>query len=64
MIADEKKHLTAHLAGYIAGKAGVKKFNIFHFSPRYSNRSNILFKEAQYAYEKNFVKQADGLENS
>ena len=45
-VARKKYHLTAKQAGEIAGKAGVKQLIPFHFSPRYSNRSEELIKEA------------------
>jgi ribonuclease Z len=49
-IAEEKYHLTARQAGEIAGKAGVKRFTLFHFSPRYKGREHLLRKEADAAY--------------
>ena len=50
-LAEQKRHLTAHQAGTLAGLAGVKRFTIFHFSPRYTDRENLLLQEAQQAYE-------------
>ena len=50
-LAEQKRHLTAHQAGTLAGMAGVKRFTIFHFSPRYTDRENLLLQEAQQAYE-------------
>lgn len=49
-IAAEKKHLTARQAGVIAARARVKQFTIFHFSPRYAARGDLLQKEAREAY--------------
>jgi ribonuclease Z len=48
--AEKKYHLTAREAGMIAGEAGVKRFTIFHFSPRYSNRAEEMQKEAMDAF--------------
>ncbi len=45
-IARRKKHLTAAQAGRIAAEAGVKRYTLFHFSPRYSGRYEELEKEA------------------
>lgn len=45
-----KKHLTAGQAGKLAAWAGVKRFSVFHFSPRYENRTHQLRAEAQQAY--------------
>ncbi len=51
-IALEKRHLTARQAGTIAGKARVKQFTCFHFSPRYTDQEHLILKEAQDAYER------------
>jgi ribonuclease Z len=48
--ARRKHHLTAREAGEIAGEAGVKRFTLFHFSPRYANMSEELQKEALDAF--------------
>lgn len=48
-LADQKGHLTARQAGRIAGRAGVGRFCIFHFSPRYRKFSLQLETEAQTA---------------
>jgi ribonuclease Z len=45
-IAAKKKHLTAHQAGLIAGRANVRKFEQFHFSPRYQGQADKLYQEA------------------
>ncbi len=52
-IAKDKRHLTAWRAGAIAGKARVKQFRIFHFSPRYTDQEDLLWREARTAYEEN-----------
>jgi ribonuclease Z len=46
-----KRHLTARQAGLIAGWAGVGNFHVFHFSPRYMQRSAELRAEAERAYQ-------------
>lgn len=48
--ARKKYHLTAKEAGEIAGDAGVKRFTLFHFSPRYAHRAEELRKEAMDAF--------------
>lgn len=50
-IAKKKHHLTAHQAGLIARKAGVRKIIPFHFSPRYQGRSDLLYNEAEAAFK-------------
>jgi ribonuclease Z len=50
-IAEKKHHLTARQAGTIAGKAGVRQFTIFHFSPRYTGMENLLYAEAAAAFK-------------
>jgi len=56
-IAKEKYHLTARQAGTIAGLAGAKQFTIFHFSPRYMGREQLLRDEAANAYEASIHQQ-------
>ncbi len=51
-IAKSKYHLTAWQAGTIAGKAQVKQFTLFHFSPRYIGQEDLLQKEAMEAYKR------------
>ena len=50
-IAYEKYHLTARQAGSLARRAGAKQFRLFHFSPRYTHNAELLYKEAQTAFE-------------
>ena len=50
--AQKKYHLTAKVSGEVAKKAGVKHLQLFHFSPRYKNRSGELEEEARRAYER------------
>jgi ribonuclease Z len=50
--ARKKHHLTAREAGEIAGNAGVKRFTLFHFSPRYSHEVEEIQKEAVEAFQK------------
>jgi len=54
-IAHAKNHLTARQAGEIAGKAGVGRFTIFHFSPRYTDEEKMLQMEAEAAYQAAFT---------
>ncbi|MBW1888217.1 MAG: ribonuclease Z, partial [Deltaproteobacteria bacterium] len=49
-VARRKYHLTAREAGELAKKAGVKQLTLFHFSPRYSHRSEEIKKEAMEAF--------------
>jgi ribonuclease Z len=49
-MAGEKFHLTARQAGAIARKARVKQLTIFHFSPRYMGREQLLQEEAFSAF--------------
>ncbi len=48
--AREKKHLTAGQAGEIAALAGVKRFTIFHYSPRYTDRIHRFQDQARQAF--------------
>jgi len=46
-----KYHLTARQAGYLAAAAHARDFTIFHFSPRYNDQADDLYKEARLAFE-------------
>ncbi len=48
--AAAKHHLTARQAGEIAAQAGVKRYSLFHFSPRYEGREAEILAEAGRAY--------------
>ncbi len=50
-MAEKKHHLTAHQAGLIAREAGVRKIIPFHFSPRYQDSPDLLYNEAERAFE-------------
>ena len=49
--AEERGHLTAEQAGLIAREARVKALQIYHFSPRYENCPEALYKEAEKAFK-------------
>jgi ribonuclease Z len=48
--AKKKYHLTAKEAGEIAGEAGVKRFTLFHYSPRYNHMVEEIQREAMDAF--------------
>lgn len=48
--AAAKYHLTARQAGELARKAGVKRFVLFHFSPKYRGQEFLLEEEALEAF--------------
>ena len=52
VLAAEKCHLTAEQAGALAGRAGVRTFTLFHFSPRYRGREAEFQEEASRAYRR------------
>jgi ribonuclease Z len=49
-IAARKRHLTAHQAGELARRAGVKRLVPFHFSPRYTGMEERLRAEANRVF--------------
>lgn len=48
----ERNHLTARVAGEIAGRAGVKNLVVMHFSPKYRNSASEIEAEAINAFNK------------
>ena len=48
--AAQKFHLTAHQAGTLARRAGVKRIELFHFSPKYKGMGETLIQEANAAF--------------
>jgi len=48
--AARKCHLTAKQAGALARKAGAKRIVLFHFSPKYKGRGDLLHQEATDAF--------------
>ena len=48
--AQAKHHLTAARAGTIAAVSGARRYRLFHFSPRYTDREQELHDEARRAY--------------
>ncbi|MCU0554111.1 MAG: MBL fold metallo-hydrolase [Syntrophales bacterium] len=49
--AGEKYHLTARQAGRLARLAGVKRFVLFHHSPKYRGEEERFIEEARRAFE-------------
>jgi ribonuclease Z len=45
--ADKRYHLTARHAGFLARAAGVRRLEVFHFSPRYQGMAHAFRAEAQ-----------------
>ena len=45
--ASRRYHLTAGQAGALARAAGVKRLQVFHFSPRYEGRYGAIVAEAE-----------------
>lgn len=54
--ARERYHLTAHQAGLMAAKAGVRQLIVFHFSPRYTGQGAVIVREAMDTFEQARVK--------
>ena len=50
--AKQRRHLTAHQAGLVAKMAGVSRLVVFHFSPKYHGRPDLLYEEAKQAFGK------------
>lgn len=48
--AVKRYHLTARQAGTIARRAGVRRLQVFHFSPRYDGRAAEIYAEADAAF--------------
>jgi ribonuclease Z len=56
LLAKKKFHLTARQAGKIAALSSVKRFTLFHFSPRYTDPKERFYQEATTEYVKYFEK--------
>lgn len=48
--AGKRYHLTARQAGTLARLAGVKRLEVFHFSPRYDGAAERMYTEAEAAF--------------
>jgi len=49
-LAQQRRHLTASVAGRIARRAGVRQVIPFHFSPRYADRPELLREHVERAF--------------
>lgn len=48
--ATKRYHLTARQAGLLGRAAGVRRLEVFHFSPRYEGRADQIYAEARTAF--------------
>jgi ribonuclease Z len=48
--ASKRYHLTARQAGLLGREAGVRRLEVFHFSPRYDGRAEEIYAEARTAF--------------
>ncbi|MGH7819714.1 MAG: ribonuclease Z, partial [Candidatus Binatia bacterium] len=48
--ATRRYHLTAHQAGILGREAGVRRLEVFHFSPRYEGQADRIYAEARAAF--------------
>ena len=48
--ATKRYHLTARQAGLLGREAGVRRLEVFHFSPRYEGRADEIYAEARAVF--------------